>query len=142
MNVKSPEPQAAPVPQVVVGGIVIHDGSLLMIRRANEPSKGLWTVPGGRVEPGEYLADAVRREVKEETGITVDVGELLGVLEVVGDRWHYVIHDHLATVAGDPTPTAADDASEARWVPLADVARLECTPRFVETLTGWGVLPS
>ena len=112
-----------------------------MIRRAKDPSKGLWTVPGGRVESGEYLAEAVRREVREETGVSVDVGELLGVLEVIGDGWHYVIHDHLATVAGDPTPTAADDASEALWVPLNEVAGLDCTPRFVESLTGWGVLP-
>lgn len=134
MNVKTPGPQ------VVVGAIVIHDGSLLMIRRANDPSKGLWTVPGGRVEPGEYLAQAVRREVLEETGVAVEVGELLGVLEVVGEGWHYVIHDYLATIDGDPELAAADDALEARWVPLHDVPSLDCTPRFVETLTGWGVL--
>ena len=142
MNVKPAESQSAPSPQVVVGGIVIHDECLLMIKRAQDPSKGLWTIPGGRVEPGEYLADAVRREVKEETGITVDVGELLGVLEVIHDSWHYVIHDHLATVSGDPLLAAADDALEARWVPLGEVAKLECTPRFVETLSGWGVLPA
>lgn len=142
MNVKTTGSPGGPSPQVVVGGIVIHDGALLMIKRANDPSKGLWTVPGGRVEPGEYLAEAVRREVQEETGVKVDVGELLGVLEVIGEGWHYVIHDHIATVSGDPSPTAADDASEARWVPLAEVAGLDCTPRFVETLTGWGVLPS
>ena len=142
MNVKTTGSPGGPSPQVVVGGIVIHDGALLMIKRANDPSKGLWTVPGGRVEPGEYLAEAVRREVQEETGVKVDVGELLGVLEVIGEGWHYVIHDHIATVAGDPSPLAADDASEARWVPLTEVAGLDCTPRFVETLTGWGVLPS
>lgn len=136
MNVKTPGPQ------IVVGAVVIHDGSLLMVRRANEPSKGLWTLPGGRVEPGEYLAEAAAREVLEETGVTVDVGELLGVLEVVGEEWHYVIHDYLATVDGDPSPTPADDAQEARWVPLEEVPSLECTPRFVETLTGWGVLAS
>lgn len=139
MNVNAPSPQV-PLPQVVVGAIVIHDGRLLMVRRANDPSKGLWTVPGGRVNPGEYLADAARREVLEETGVTVEVGELLGVLEVVGEEWHYVIHDYLATVAGGADVIAADDAEEARWVPLREVRRLECTPRFVETLTGWGVL--
>ena len=140
MNVNEPSPQL-PLPQVVVGAIVIHDGRLLMVRRANDPSRGLWTVPGGRVNPGEYLAEAARREVAEETGVEVEVGELLGVLEVIGDEWHYVIHDYLATVTGDPTVTAADDAEEARWVPLKEVSLLECTPRFVETLTGWGVLP-
>jgi 8-oxo-dGTP diphosphatase len=127
-------------PQVVVGAIVIHDGRLLMVRRANEPSKGMWTVPGGRVEPGEYLTAAAAREVREETGVAIDVGELLGVLEVIGDEHHFVIHDYIATVIGDPEAVAADDAEEVRWVPLAEVASLPCTPRFVETLTGWGVL--
>lgn len=111
-----------------------------MVRRGQAPSEGLWTVPGGRVEPGEHLADAVRREVKEETGLAVDPGELLGVLEVITGEWHYVIHDYLAAVTGDSVITAGDDAAEARWVPLGEVAKLDCTPRFVETLTGWGVL--
>lgn len=127
-------------PDVVVGGIVVHDGALLMVKRGKEPAKGLWSVPGGSVEHGEYLAAAVRREVAEETGIDVEVGGLIGIFEVLGDP-HYVILDFAARTQGKPEPRAADDADEARWVPLEEVQNLECTPRFVETLRAWGVLP-
>lgn len=112
-----------------------------MIRRARDPGSGLWSLPGGRVEHGEYLGDALRREVAEETGLTVEVRDLVGILEVVGDP-HYVILDYFAEVVGDETPVASDDVSDARWVPLDEVAQLPCTPRFAETLRGWGVLPS
>lgn len=119
---------------------MVHDGRLLMVRRGREPARGLWTVPGGRVEFGEYITDALRREVEEETGLQVDVGDLLGIFEVIGDTDHFVILDHLASPAGDTTPRAGDDATEVSWVPLDDVTGLECTPRLVETLTAWGVL--
>ena len=127
-------------PQIAVGAIVVKDGRLLMIQRANDPGAGLWSLPGGRVEHGEYLAAALRREVSEETGLDVEVRELVGILEVVGDP-HYVILDYFAEVAGDAEPVAADDVSDARWVPLHEVASLACTPRFHETMRGWGVLP-
>lgn len=124
---------------VAVGAIVVRDGALLMIKRGRQPHAGLWSIPGGRVEPGEYLADALRREVREETGLEIDVGELVGILEVLGDE-HFVIHDYGATPRDDREPVASDDAAEIRWVPLGEVASLDCTPRFVETLTAWGVL--
>jgi 8-oxo-dGTP diphosphatase len=125
-------------PTLAVGAIVVHDDALLMVRRGREPNKGLWSVPGGRVVAGEYLADALRREVREETGIEIEVGELLGVLERRG-REHFVILDFLAQPLDDSTPRASDDAADARWVPLREVAQLDCTPRFVETLRGWGI---
>jgi ADP-ribose pyrophosphatase YjhB (NUDIX family) len=127
-------------PQIAIGAIVINDDALLMVQRAHDPGKGLWSLPGGRVEQGEYLADALRREVLEETGLTVEIGELAGILEVPGDDLHYVILDYHATVAGDSAPTAGTDASEVRWVPLRDVAKMDCTPRFVETMRAWKVL--
>jgi 8-oxo-dGTP diphosphatase len=127
-----------PPPTLAVGAIVIHDDSLLMVRRGREPNKGLWTVPGGRVEAGEYLSDALRREVREETGIDIEVGDLLGILEWAGAE-HFVILDFLAQPIDDVTPSASDDAAEARWVPMRDVAKLDCTPRFVDTLRGWGI---
>ena len=123
-----------------VGAIVVKDDTLLMVKRGKVPAKGLWSVPGGRLEHGELIADAVAREVKEETGLDVEVGELLGVFEVVGDT-HYVILDHAATVIGNPTPTPSDDAAETRWVRLEEISTLDCTPRFEETLRGWGVIP-
>jgi 8-oxo-dGTP diphosphatase len=125
-------------PTLAVGAIVVHDDSLLMVLRGREPNKGLWTVPGGRVEGGEYLADALRREVREETGIDIEVGDLLGILERFGDE-HFVILDFLAQPLDDTSPRASDDAAEAKWVPLREVAKLDCTPRFVETLRGWGI---
>ncbi len=127
-------------PQIAVGAIAVKDGRLLMVRRAHHPGAGLWSLPGGRVEDGEYLSDALRREVAEETGLEVDVQELVGILEVVGDP-HYVILDYFTEVTGNGAPIAADDVSDARWVPLDEVAGLPCTPRFHETLRGWGVLP-
>ena len=124
---------------LAVGAIVIRNDALLMIRRGREPNRGLWSIPGGRVEHGEYLADAVRREVREETGLEVEVGDLVGILEVPGDD-HYVILDYAARPSGGDDPVAGDDASEVGWIPLDEVSALDCTPRFVETLTAWGVL--
>ena len=128
-------------PRVAVGAIVVRDGALLMVRRAREPASGLWTVPGGHLEHGEHLAEAVRREVAEETGLDVEVRDLMGIFEVVGEP-HFVILDFVAVAAGDSAPQPGDDVSAVRWVPLEEVPRLECTPRFVETLRGWGVLSS
>ena len=126
-------------PVLAVGAVVINDGSLLMVRRGKDPGKGLWSIPGGRVEHNELLTDALVREVKEETGLDVEVVELLGILEVPGEP-HYVILDHVAVAKGELDPTPGDDAAEVRWVPLGEVEALDCTPRFVESLRGWGVL--
>ena len=128
-----------PGPQVAVGAIVIHDGTLLMVRRGKEPGRGLWSLPGGKVETGEYLAEALRREVVEETGLEVTVGDLVGIFEVIG-HVHYVVLDFFAEVETASPPRPAGDADEARWVPLDEVVGLQCTPRFVETLRAWGVL--
>lgn len=128
-------------PTIAVGAICVRDGQLLLIRRRNDPARGRWSLPGGRVEAGELLADALKREVREETGLEISVGDLAGILEVPRPGTHYVILDYFATVEGSSTPLAADDATEARWVALDDVIRMDLTPRFVETLRAWGVLP-
>ncbi len=126
-------------PQIAVGAVVVDSGNLLMVKRDREPAKGLWSVPGGRVMKGEYLNSAVAREVMEETRLAVQVDRLLGIFEVVGDP-HYVILDFMASLDGSGSePVAGDDVAEARWVPLDDVAGLDCTPRLRETLRGWGV---
>src|SRR5688572_3169142 len=126
-------------PRIAVGAIVIVDDHLLMVQRGQDPGKGLWSLPGGRVERGEYLEQALVREVREETGLEVEAGPLVGFLEVVGEP-HYVILDFAARLDARTEPRAADDVAEARWVPLDEVSKLPCTPRFVETLTAWGVL--
>ncbi len=128
-------------PYVGVGAISVRDGQLLLVRRGREPARGLWSLPGGHVEAGEYLSDALRREVEEETGLDVTVDGLAGIFEVLGDP-HLVVLDFTVAVTGDPDPSPGGDAVEARWVDLDAVADLDCTPRFVETLRGWGVLSS
>ncbi|MGI8774008.1 MAG: NUDIX hydrolase [Actinomycetota bacterium] len=127
-------------PHIAVGAVVVKDGALLMVRRARAPAQGLWSLPGGRLENNELLTDCVAREVAEETGLEVQVGDLLGIFEVPGDP-HYVILDFVAVPSGDTEPVAGTDATEARWVPLEEVAHLPCTPRFVETMKAWKVLP-
>jgi 8-oxo-dGTP diphosphatase len=128
------------IPQVAVGAIIVSDGALLMVRRAREPAKGLWSIPGGRVEFGEYVAAALAREVKEETALDIEVDDLIGFAEVVGDP-HYVILDFGAHVVGDTEPSPSGDAAEARWVAFDEVLTLPCTPRFVELMRAWSVLP-
>lgn len=127
-------------PRIAVGAVIVRDDELLMVKRGNDPGKGLWSLPGGRVESGEYLADALRREVAEETGLDVTVGDLVGIFEVVGDP-HYVVLDFFARAEKEAhAVAAASDVDDVRWVPLDRVAELDCTPRFVETLRGWGIL--
>jgi 8-oxo-dGTP diphosphatase len=134
------EPASPASITLAVGAIVIRDGHLLMVRRAQEPARGLWSVPGGKVEPAEYLSDALRREVREETGLEIDVGELAGFFEVISEEDHYVIMDFLSSYSGSDVPRPGDDVDRVRWVPLDEVPSLDCTPRFVELLTAWGVL--
>lgn len=108
-------------PEVCVGAVVVADGRLLLVRRGQAPGAGLWSVPGGRVEPGEGLAEAVVREVAEETGIEVRCGELLGWVERIGDGHHFVILDFAGEAVEVRAPVAGDDAEAAAWVPLPDV---------------------
>lgn len=123
-------------------GAVIPDGDrLLVVRRARAPGAGLWTIPGGRVEAGETDHEALRREVREETGLDVTVGRLLGTVEQdAGEGAVFVIRDYMcAPEGGDLRP--GDDAADARWVTAQELRRLPTTPHLVETLVGWQVLP-
>ena len=85
------------VPQVAVGAVCRHDDALLLIRRGRGPAAGEWSVPGGRVEPGETLHEAVVRETLEETGLEVVVDRFLGWVERISDEYHYVILDFAVT---------------------------------------------
>jgi mutator protein MutT len=103
-------------PEIAVGAIVVERDTVLLVRRATDPGAGKWSVPGGRVERGELLRDALAREVREETGIEVEVGELAGWVERIGGDHHFVILDFFARAVGPTTPRAADDVDRAEWV--------------------------
>lgn len=128
-------------PVVGVGAVAVRDGAVLLIRRGKQPYLGHWTLPGGSVIWGEPLKESLKREMLEETGLEVKVGELAGHLEAIdakGDH-HFVILDyHIEVLGGDLV--AGDDASEARWVPLAEVSTLQTTPRLIEALKDYGVI--
>jgi 8-oxo-dGTP diphosphatase len=124
-----------------VGAVVVHEGRLLVVRRGQEPGRGSWSVPGGRVEPGESLTAACAREVLEETGLRVAVGPLVGQVErPAPDGSTYVIDDLSCTVLGPVDPTPGDDADDARWVTRAELASLPLVDLLHDTLDGWGVL--
>ena len=127
-------------PQICVGAIAVENDALLLIRRARAPSTGLWSVPGGRVEPGETLAEAVVRELAEETGIEAVCDHFVGWVERIGETYHYVIMDFRVTVLDAAEPVAADDAMEAAWVPLHEVTALQLVDGLAEFLHDNGVI--
>jgi ADP-ribose pyrophosphatase YjhB (NUDIX family) len=113
----------------------VFDGArVLLIRRGQPPGEGLWSVPGGRLEPGETLAQAVAREVREETGLIVEVGPLALVVERMGDDHHFVILDYLARVIGG-SMAAATDAAEARFIDDGELGTLPVSDGLVDALT-------
>ena len=113
-------------PEVCVGAIAVDDERLLLVRRGHGPAAGEWSIPGGRVEAGETLAEAVVRELLEETGVEGVCDQLVGWVERIGDEHHFVILDFAVDGARRPDepPVAGDDAAEAAWVPLDEVADL------------------
>jgi 8-oxo-dGTP diphosphatase len=115
---------------LAVGAVVLRHGRLLVIKRGNEPAKGLWSVPGGRLEFGETLAQAVVRELFEETGLVGTAGTLCGIAERMSPTGHVVIHDIWVDVEGEDDPVAGDDADEARFVGKAELTSLHCVPRL------------
>lgn len=127
-------------PELCVGAVARRTNELLMVRRARPPGVGLWSVPGGRVESGETLAEAVVRELAEETGVTGVCGPLMGWVERMGADYHYVILDFEVVVLGEEPPQAGDDASEAAWVPVWTVPELALVDGLAEFLAEHGVI--
>lgn len=125
---------------VLAVAAVVRDASrrLLVVRRGKPPLEGRWTLPGGAVEPGERLHAAVAREVREETGLRVVVGELAWYLEHLDEDHHYVILDFHAHPRGGH-PRAGSDAREVRWVTRRELIGLTTTPHLLELLDEHGV---
>jgi ADP-ribose pyrophosphatase YjhB (NUDIX family) len=123
-------------------GAVVRDeqGRLLLIKRGHEPGAGLWSLPGGRIEPGETDAEALVREMLEETGLKVAPGRLLGNVKRPGLDGDVIdIRDYAATVISG-TLRAGDDAADAMWASVADLGSLAVTDGLIEALTTWRVL--
>ncbi len=137
-------PEGTSLPVVPCVGAVVHDtaGRLLLVRRGHDPHRGRWSLPGGRVEWGESPEEAVEREVREETGLLVRPGAVVGQVRSPGVGVVYDVVDLACTIdPPDQQPVAGDDASDVVLADAATLDRLPCTPRLVETLRGWGVLP-
>jgi ADP-ribose pyrophosphatase YjhB (NUDIX family) len=134
---------AAPPRPVVAVGLVARDrrGRLLLVERGHPPHQGRWSLPGGRVEGGETIAEAAARELREETGLEAAVGEIAGVVERIGEGFHYLIVDLWAELDDDAAPVAAGDAAAARLVDLDEVPTYPLSPGLGEFLAGIGCWP-
>jgi len=111
------------IPVVCVGVVCIESGMVLLVKRAGEPNKGYWSIPGGRVEFGETLREAALREIREETGLSVRLGRLIEAVDIIGKddaghvKYHYVVIDYEGYIEGGEL-RAGGDAEEVRWIPL------------------------
>ena len=126
-------------PLVGVGGVVISEGKALLIKRGGPPLEGQWSIPGGMLELGETLRDGVRRELMEETGLEVRVGDVVEVFErIFRDeggriRYHFVIHDFLCEVLTGEA-RAASDVTDVAWASADELAKYEMTETAVRVL--------
>ncbi len=126
-------------PLVGVGAVIVQDGRVVVVKRASEPLKGRWSVPGGMLELGEKLREATAREVLEETGLQVEVGEVVDVFDAIYvdpaglTQYHYVLIDFLCRPIGGELQ-AGSDVSEARWAVEAELESLEVTENTMKVV--------
>ncbi|MEN6356514.1 MAG: NUDIX hydrolase [Armatimonadota bacterium] len=126
-------------PKPAVSALIVDDGRVLLVKRGCEPNKGLWSLPGGSIEPGETLREATAREVFEETSLVVEAGDVVGAHEVISKDgeallFHYVIITLRAKlISGELAPS--DDAADAGWVPLDQVGKYPTTPGLADRLS-------
>jgi len=121
-------------PEVAVGAIAVQDDCLLLIRRGHGPAAGRWSIPSGRIERGETAAEAVVRELMEETGLAGVCGPLIGWAELISDEAHFVVLNFEVIMMDEGEPSAGSDAAEALWVPLDQVEEYRLTPGLAEFL--------
>ncbi|HET9655803.1 MAG TPA: NUDIX domain-containing protein [Kineosporiaceae bacterium] len=138
-----PDDGDAGTPRIPCVGAVVHDeqGRILLVRRVNPPGAGLWSIPGGKVEPGEDDATAVVREVAEETGLLVRAGEVLGQVERPAPGGGIFVITDLRCRAVGGRLAYGDDAADAGWFGAAELAATATVPGLVEALAEWQVLP-
>lgn len=121
-------------PEIAVGAILTDaEGRVLLIQRGHAPSAGRWTLPGGRVEGGETLAEALRRELLAETGLTARMGELAEIFEYIDGKYHFVILDYLMDEPRGEL-RAGEDAADARFYTLAEAEVLSTTDGLMPIL--------
>lgn len=132
-------------PRVGVGAIVIHEDKVLLVKRAAEPNRGLWAIPGGTLKLGESMKECAAREILEETGVTVAVGDCIYVFDMIESddagriRFHFVVVDFAALyISGEAK--GADDAEEAGWFGPDQLAYLHVSANTVKALQSIGFL--
>lgn len=119
-------------PLVAVSAVVVNDGKVALVQRGNEPARGKWSVPGGLMETGERIREAAAREVREETGLDVEVGEVLAVVDSIARdpdgrvKYQFVLVDFLATWKGGNLRRGSDTL-DARWVAWEDLDGYDLT---------------
>jgi 8-oxo-dGTP diphosphatase len=122
-----------------VGALIFEGDSILLVERAGEPLKGYWSLPGGLVETGELIEDAVRREVREETGLLVELLSRFDIFErIIRDsegraEYHYVLVDYICRVVGG-APRAGDDVSRLEWVKRPELRDYRLTEGTLEAI--------
>ncbi|MCB1475909.1 MAG: NUDIX hydrolase [Rhodobiaceae bacterium] len=123
-----------PLPVLGVSAAIFDGDRVLLLRREGAPYAGCWSLPGGKVEPGERLAEAVRREVLEETGISIDVAGIADIIEVIDDSDGTSDHFVIMVFAAEPDSSARTDDALLRWTMPAEIETLETTPQLGQSV--------
>jgi 8-oxo-dGTP diphosphatase len=128
--------EARAVAAIGVGGLVFNGDTILLICRNKAPASGRWSLPGGKLESGESLTAACAREIREETGITAEIKQIVAVVERRIENFHYVIIDFLAELAlgTNIQPIAASDVNAARWVAVSELAHYDLVEGLEEII--------
>ena len=127
-------------PELCAGAVAVDHGLLLLVKRGTDPGKGLWSLPGGRVEAGESVVAAVVREFREETGLEAVCGSFVGWVERMGVDHHFVVMDFLVTVLEAGEPVAGGDALDVRWVAFEELGSLDLVDGLPDFLIEHGLL--